>query len=62
VEGEMIEFNPDEEYNRAMDRARTIDAIIALKPTFTREYLDEKNLDALHDLEDSLLDTLYETP
>jgi len=58
----MVEFNPDEEYDLAMDRTRTIDAILALKPTFTREYLTQKTLAILHDLEDSLLNTLYETP
>ncbi len=56
----MTEFNPDTEYDRAIDRSHTIDAIISLNPVLTREYLNTKTTDALHDLEDSLLDTQYE--
>ncbi len=55
-------FNPDLEYDRAIDRSMTIDAIIALDRRFTREYLNTLNTDALHELEDSLLNTTYETP
>lgn len=51
--------NKDEDYARAMDRSMTIDSIISLKPTFAREYLNTLNIDALHDLEDALLDTRH---
>jgi hypothetical protein len=54
----MLEFNPDAEYGRAIDRSHTIDAIIALNPMLTRKYLNTQNTDTLHELEDSLLDTL----
>lgn len=57
----MERFNSDDAYNRAMDRLYTTDAILALNPVFGREYLSTLNLDALHDLEDSLLECQYES-
>lgn len=56
----QIPMNPDEDYERAIDRSTTIDTIIALNPVLTREYLNTVDTDALHELEDSLLDTQYE--
>jgi len=56
------EFNSDDEYALAMDRAHTIGAILSLDRRFTREYLNTiSNLDALHDLEEGLILTQYET-
>ncbi len=53
------------DYDRARDRARdrsaTIEAILALDKRFTREYLNTKTIDVLHDLEDSLINSQYET-
>lgn len=47
--------NPDYEYDRAIDRSMTIEAILALDRRLSREYLNTLNTDALHDLEDSLV-------
>jgi hypothetical protein len=54
-------FNSEVEYDRAMDRIRTIDAILALDKRLTREYLSRLSLDALRDLEESLIFIQYET-
>ena len=51
----------DELDTEAMDRSKTIEAIMSLKPIFKREYLNNLTTDALHDLEESLILTLYET-
>lgn len=52
----------DQDYARAMDRNTTIDSILSLDRRLTREYLSTLTLDALHDLEESIIDTLYEKP
>jgi hypothetical protein len=52
----------DSDYDRAIDRSMTLEAILSLDPRFSREYLNNLNTDALHDLEESLLNTKYETP
>lgn len=49
----------DEDYARAIDRSMTIDAILALDARLKREYLNTLTLDALHDLEDGLINTLH---
>ena len=48
-------INPDEEYAKAMDRTQTVDNIISLEPTYSREYLATLSIDELHEIEDSLL-------
>jgi hypothetical protein len=53
------EFDPDTEYSKAMDRTHTIDSILSLNPVLKREYLNTLNTDALHDLEESILDTRH---
>lgn len=50
------EFDPDNEYSKAMDRTHTIDSIIALNPNFSRIYLNSKDTNSLHDLECALLE------
>jgi len=52
-------FNPEIEYDRAMDRTHTIDAILSLNPIFKREYLTTLTTDALHDLEESIILTRH---
>ena len=52
-------YNPEEEYDRAMDRSKTIDSIISLNPVFGREYLNTLTTDTLHELEESILETQY---
>ncbi len=47
---------------RDIDREATIKSILSLNPALRREYLSTKPLDVLHDLEDSLLNTTFETP
>jgi hypothetical protein len=57
---EMAErFNPDEEYDKAMDRTHTIDAILSLNSVFKREYLNTLTTDELHNLEDDLISTQH---
>lgn len=53
---------PDQDYTLAIDRSVTIDSILSLDKRLTREYLVTLTTDALHDLEESILDTLYEKP
>jgi len=58
----MENFDAVAEYDKAMDRVATIDAILALDKRFTREYLNTLTIDGLHDLEDACLDKTHETP
>jgi len=57
----MERFNYVEAYTRALDRSYTIDAVLALNPVFEREYLNTLSTNELHDLEDSLINTQFET-
>lgn len=51
----------DIDYSLVIEQSITIDAILALNATFKSEYLNTLTTDALHDLEDSLINSLYET-
>ena len=55
-----LDLNLDDEYTTALDRSMTIQAILTIDKRFNREYLNTLNLVALHELEDSCLNNMYE--
>jgi hypothetical protein len=59
ADNENATFNPETEYDRAMDRHYTIDAILSLNPVFKRDYLNTLTTDALHDLEEAIILTRH---